>query len=175
MPAAKVTAAVTVVLVVLAFAVSAQFRLLPTGDGTNGGGTTTCPTCSNGEQIVDILMAVLGDSTSSQNQNRTISMQAGTSGIFEVDVYPTANADLTMQFRATFVYSTSGSTTSGAIPTASFQPADLSIAANAKGVTYMTLVVPESALKGTYAAVVSAVDDTNSSNVWGLYFQLVVK
>lgn len=162
---------VAAALAVVIAAAAIGFWVIPLSRGTTS--TTTCPQCFRQEPIVDILSPVLGNSTSTSNQNRTIEMQAGTSNVFEIDVYPTFGVNMTMGFRSVLVYSTSGG--AGALPSASFQPMYLSLSANTKGVTYLTLQVPQSAAKGTYDSVVLATNNSDNSEVWGLYFQVVVK
>jgi hypothetical protein len=141
-----------------------------------GNGSPTCTKCFGTEPIVDIVSPVLGNATSSVNQNRTLDVQAGKSAVLEIDVYPTIPVNVTLEFSSVLVYSTSGTTSgSGALPSALFQPNTLSIKQNSKGVSSLTITVPELATRGTYDTVVSAVNNQNSTEVWGLYFQLVVK
>jgi hypothetical protein len=141
-----------------------------------GSNTPTCTQCFQTEPIVDIVSPSLGNATSSVNQNRTIDMQAGTSAVLEIDVYPTISVNLTLEFGTVLAYSTAGTSSStGVLPTALFQPSTLTIGSNSKGASSMTVTVPQLATKGTYDSVVSAVNLQNSSEVWGLYFQLVVK
>ena len=164
--AAALVAAAAVV-VAGAFTLTASF---------GGHGTSTCAPCFQTEPIIDIVSPALGNATSSVNQNRTFDLQAGTSAVLEIDVYPTISVNLTLEFSTVLVYPSSGTTaSSGALPRAVFQPGTLSISPNSKGISSMTITAPQLATKGTYDSVVSAVNDQNATEVWGLYFQLVVR
>lgn len=144
---------------------------LPTG-GNNG---TTCSKCFQTEPIVDIISPSLGNATRSVNENRTIDVQAGTSSVIEIDVYPTIAVNVTLGFTSVLANPSGTATSPGLLPGAAYQPTSLSIAENGKGVSMMTITVPATAVKGTYDSVVTAVNDQNTSEYWGLYFQLVVQ
>jgi hypothetical protein len=154
-------------------ALAAAFEL---GVFAPGGRTTTsCPQCFQTEPILDVVMPVLGNSTSPTNPNLTVNMTAGTTRSFEVDLYPTIDVNVTMGFSSFLVSASSGGAhASAGEPSARFLPGNLTLRANGKGTTYLSLTIPGDAEPGTYSSVVSAVDDTNSSNVWGIYFQLLV-
>jgi hypothetical protein len=172
-----IAAVVVVAVVVISLAASAELGLLPAIPGDrNGNGTTSCASCSHGELIVDILMPAVGPPGGS-NPNRWVNLTVGSSGMFEVDVYPTSAVTLSMSFSSFFLSAPAGdasATSGGGRPEASFQPGTLSLGANKMGVTYLQLTVPYGTERGTYGAVVSASDVSNDSEVWGLYFQLGV-
>jgi hypothetical protein len=167
-----------VVVVLAAIALSGAFELGVFNGGAGGIGvrsTTSCPQCFQTEPILDIVMPVLGNSSSPINPSLTINMTAGSTKSFEVDLYPTFDVMVTMGFTAIPVSTSGGGPQSNASqPSATFLPSNLSLKSNGEGRTYLSLTVPRSAAPGTYSTVISAVDSRNSSNFWGLYFQLRV-
>ena len=150
-----------------------QAAVWPTGESGRTG-TTACETCSQVALVVDVVMPVLGTSGNLTNPNRVVNLSLGETKTFEVDVYPTAGLDFVMSFRSVLISGGSGgqSSGSGANITAYFQPSTLNVVANEKGATSMTVSVPQGAERGTYDAVVSATNRSNSSQVWGLYFEI---
>ena len=165
-------AAALAVIAIIAVAILSSGALSPTPKGTQGG-STTCTDCFIQEPVVDIIMPALGSLGNSSNPNRVVAMTAGTSRTFEVDIYPTIGTNFTMGFSALLIAAAGASPPVGSV-TASFQPTHLELGPNQKGVTLMTVVVPNSTSTGSYDAVVSATDLANGSYVWGLYFQIVV-
>jgi hypothetical protein len=160
-----VLAVAVVVVAVLAVGGSLELLYHPWGGGQTS--ATACPGCFS-EPVVDIIMPALGSSGNFTNPNRVVNMTVGETKTFEVDIYPTVPVSFTMGFS---IISVSGGTSA---ITATFQPSSLQLAANAKGTTYMTVRVPGTAAKGVYDAVVSASSVSNSSEVWGLYFEIEV-
>lgn len=138
--------------------------------------TTMCAGCGTDLTVVDVIMPYIGTADNVTNPNRVVNMTQGAAKTFEVDVYPTAPLSFVLSFNAFLVGTPAGQAGSGAgeSPTATFQPTTLSVAANAKGVTSMTVVVPAAAAKGVYDAVVTATNAGNSSQGWGLYFEIQV-
>lgn len=168
--AGKERKAALAVVAVAAVALLAAFELgyLPVRGGAS---STTCASCGFEEPVVDVIMPAIGSSGNASNPNRTVNMTLGSSQAFEVDVYPTIPLNFTMSFSAVLMSASGGSSE---VPSASFVPGSVDVAANGKGVTTMTIVVPSSAAAGSYDAVVSALNIDNNSQVWGLYFQLQV-
>lgn len=156
----------------VAFALVASFELgfLPAGQGRTS--STPCMNCGFKEPVVDLIMPAIGSSGNSSNPDRSINMSLGASKSFEVDLYPTLAVNFSMDFAV--LVSPGGGSSTAYSPSATFQPQTLEVGANAKGATTMTISVPNSAEGGTYYVVVSALNVDNSSQVWGLYFQLQV-
>lgn len=170
----QTVAALVVAVTALALFAAFQAGVWPSRGGEGTGSTTACGTCFQAEPVVDIVMPALGTSGNFSNPNRIVNVSVGESRTFEVDLYPTAALTFDMSFGSYQISAgTEGSTSgSGADITASFQPSTLNIGANQKGVTYMTITVPTGVAKGTYDGVASATNHSNSSEVWGLYFEI---
>lgn len=161
-----------VVAVGIALVLSVQLGAIPLG-GTALGTSTTCTGCTQ-QPVVDVIMPLLGSSGNTSNPNRQVNLTVGSTAYFEVDVYPTEGLNFSMGFRAVMVAAPSGTSGGSGEMIATFSPPTLSVGANEKGATLMTVVAPGSAARGTYDVVVSVTDESNSSNVWGLYFQIVL-
>ncbi|HKT21499.1 MAG TPA: hypothetical protein VJR06_02580 [Nitrososphaerales archaeon] len=161
-----------VVALVAVFVVAASFEIgiLPPGGRMTT--TTTCTTCYP-EPVVDVVMPALGNSGNFTNPNRQINMTAGEAKTYEVDVYPTAPLGFSMSFN-TVIAPGPGSQSGGPWIAASFVPQSMTVGANSKGSTMMTLTVDQSAARGTYDVVVSATNQSNGTQVWGLYFEISV-
>ncbi len=166
-----VALAVIVVVAAIGVASSAELGVLPPGGG--GAGTSTCTACTQQEPVVDVIMPALGSSGNFSNPNRQLNMTAGETKTFEVDVYPTAPLGFTMDF--VVLAPGSGGQQGGPGIEASFNPQVLTVGANSDGTTQMTLSVAQSASRGTYDVVVSATNTSNSTEVWGLYFEVSVQ
>ena len=162
-----VLAAVAIGVIAVGAAVASGF--LPTA---GGGVHTSCTTCTQGP-IVDVIMPALGSSGNFSNTNRTVNMSAGESKTLEVDVYPTVPMEFSMTFDV-LLSPGSGAQTGTSKITATFNPQNVTAGANEKGTTLLTLAVSSSAPAGIYDVVVSAADRSNSSQVWGLYFEVSV-
>jgi hypothetical protein len=156
-------------VVALALVASFELGFFPSPHGSST--TTVCSSCNFQEPVVDVIMPAIGSSGNYSNPNRVVNLTLGGSETFEVDIYPTVGISVMMLFSSVLTSITAQG--SGNI-TATFQPSTLAVGANSKGVTMMTVSVPASAAEGTYDGVVSAQSQGNSSEVWGLYFQLVV-
>ena len=161
-------------VLLVALIASVQAGYWPRGGGGVPTRTTSCRTCFQGEPVVDVVMPLLGTSGNSTNPNRVINLSLGETKTFEVDIYPTVGLSFEMSFRSVLVSRSSAGSSSGAGAniTAAFQPPTLTLGANEKGSTFMTISVPAGAAKGAYDAVVSATSRSNSSDVWGLYFEI---
>lgn len=162
-----VLAAVAVGVIAIGAAVASGF--LPTA---GGGVHTSCTSCTQGP-IVDVIMPALGSSGNFSNANRTVNMSAGGSKALEVDVYPTVQMEFSMSFDV-LLSPGSGAQTGTPKIAAAFNPQNVTAGANEKGTTLLTLTVSPSAPAGTYDVVVSAANQSNSSQVWGLYFEVSV-
>lgn len=160
-------AAVCVAAILLGTAAALGAGLFQTGS------SSTCASCSRAP-VVDIVMPSLGTSGNFTNPNRAVNMTQGESKVFEVDIYPTVELGFEMSFRSVLVSASGGQAALSEPITATFLPSALSVGANEKGSTLVTVTVPGGAAKGTYDAVVSATDQSDSSEVWGLYFEIVV-
>lgn len=161
-------AAVVVAVAIVAAGAVVELGALPVG-GNRSQMTTSLP-------IVDVVMPLLGTSGNLTNPNRVVNMSLGETQTFEVDVYPTVGLVFEMSFRSLLVSGSSGAPSGGQAQnlTATFQPASLSVGANGKGVTEMSITVPANAAQGTYDVVVSATSQGDPSQVWGLYFEVSV-
>ena len=153
----------------LALAASVEMGLLPVG---GGGSARVCSTCFSQEPVVDVIMPALGAS-GNFSSDRVINMTAGETRTFEVDVYPTIPLTCTMSL-GTVLAPDAASQAPGSGVGATFAPTSLTVATNGRGTTLMTLSVAQSAARGTYDMVVTATDASNSSEVWGLYFEISV-
>lgn len=170
----KRLAAVVVAVLVVASAVS----YVEFGSWPFGGTTSDCPNnshsqCFYQQPVVDIILPVIGSSGNSSNPNRFVNLTAGSSTVFEVDVYPTIPLNVSLSFSSYLLNGgvSSGATTGGA-PEAVFEPSHLSIPANGRGISLMDITIPGGTGTGTYAAVITATNVSNSSETWGLFFQL---
>lgn len=161
---------------VVAIAASVEFGSLPAGGGLTRSATSVCSSCFQQEPVVDIVMPALGSSGNISNPNRVVNMTLQETKTFQVDIYPTVGLGFDMAFRSLLVSPAPGTSPGGqeANLIAVFQPSSLSVGANAKGVTELTVSVPGNATRGTYDVVVSATNQGNSSQVWGLYFEVSV-
>lgn len=158
------------VVVIVAAAASVQLGIIGRIGGPSGT-TTSCSTCFQHEPVVDVVMPALGSSGNTTNPNRQVNMTRGETKSFEVDVYPTIPLGFALSFDTVLSPGSQGATPA---ITASFQPQSMSVAANAKGAASMTVVAAQTAAKGVYDIVVSATNLANSSQVWGLYFEISV-
>ncbi|MDE1857913.1 MAG: hypothetical protein KGI26_02435 [Thaumarchaeota archaeon] len=164
----------TAVLAAVAIGVIAIGAALASGIlPTLGGEThTSCTSCTQGP-IVDVIMPALGSSGNFSNASRMVNMSAGESKAFEVDVYPTAPMEFSMSFNVLLAPGPGAQTATSKI-VAAFNPQNVTAGTNAKGTTLLTLTVSPTAPGGTYDVVVSAANQSNSSQVWGLYFEISV-
>ncbi|MDG6909478.1 MAG: hypothetical protein JRN08_03830 [Nitrososphaerota archaeon] len=159
------------VVVVIAVGASLELGLLPL---TGGGGGTTSSSCSScSPPVVDVVMPAIGSSGNYTNPDRMINMTAGETRSLEVDVYPTVPLAFTMNFTTVLAPDQAGLSPAHGIG-ATFDPSNFTVAANVRGVTSMTLAVALTAAKGTYDVVVSAANRSNSTEFWGLYFEISV-
>jgi hypothetical protein len=172
-------AAIAIAVVALAAVVaSAELNAWPFGQGGSGcpRGGSQAP-CFYEEPVVDVIMPAVGSSGNTTNPNRVLNVTAGSDLTLEVEVYPTVALNASMSF-SSYLVSVSGDGSSGMpggdLPSATFQPSTLTIPAYGHGVTQMLLAVPAGTEPGTYAAVVTATDASNSTQSWGLFFQLEV-
>lgn len=157
--------------IAIIIAAAAAVILIPPSKGS----PSTCAQCFQTEPIVDVVSPSLGNAGSSVNPNRIINMSAGSSRVLEIDVYPTIAVNVSLGFTTLLAYASNASSGSGALPSVSYNPETLQMGVNAKGVSYATIAVPAQAAKGTYDSVFTVTNVANSSETWGLYFQLVVQ
>lgn len=167
---ARLSAVLVAALIVVALVAAFELGLVPLGGGPPS--STSCPGCAQQTTVVDVIMPYLGTGANASNPNRVINMTQGSVRTFEVDVYPTSALSVELGFNSIPV---SSGTSSGGVPSAVFQPPSVSIEANGKGTTEMTVTVPAAAAPGAYDTVVSATNQINGSQVWGLYFEIDVR
>ncbi|HXQ93506.1 MAG TPA: hypothetical protein VN739_10920 [Nitrososphaerales archaeon] len=127
------------------------------------------------QPVVDILVPSLFRETSIGGQNVPLNITNGQSDSIVIQVYPTVDLNITMEFQY-YLLSTNESSRSsdpGSI-SATFNPSNLRIDAGKTENTSMTLRVSPSAPLGQYNAVISAFNSANSSQVWGVIVQINV-
>lgn len=168
------SAAVAAALIVVALAAAFELGVVPLGGRHPS--STTCMGCGQQETVVDVIMPYFGTAGNTTNPDRVVNMTQGSSRTLEVDVYPTSGLGFVLGFSSLLVTQAPGTGSQGSTAqlSAFFQPSSLTVGANAKGVAFMTVTVPATAIRGTYDAVVSATNQGNSSQVWGLYFEIDV-
>ncbi len=127
------------------------------------------------EPVVDVIIPALFRQTSTGGVNSPLNMTPGESTNVIVQVYPTVNVNVTMQFRY-FSLSQNGSITGqNSTITGTFNPSKLNILSGKEGNTNLSLGISQSAQDGEYNAVISAIDTQNSSEVWGVILQVNVE
>jgi hypothetical protein len=129
------------------------------------------------EPVVDIILPSLFRETSTGGQNEPLNVTVGQTDTLAIRVYPNVNLNLTMVFKyylLTSSFTSSVSNNSSQSILANFVPSNLNIKAGKMGNTSMTLQVSRTASVGQYAAVISALNLDNSSEVWGVLVQINV-
>jgi hypothetical protein len=119
------------------------------------------------EPVVDVIIPALFRQTSTGGVNAPLNMTTGESTKLIVQVYPTVNVNVTMQFRY-FSLSNDASGVQNSTITGTFDPSKLDIQSGKVGNTTLALGVSQSAQDGEYNAVISAIDTQNSSEAWGV-------
>ena len=122
---------------------------------------TLCSTCNIQQPPLDVIIPKLFSS----NVNSILNVTAGNVTTFEVDIYSTVAANISMRLYLDTV--PGGSSVAGAPISATFSPEQLAVQTNIKAVTSMTLTISQQAQKGIYSISVSAMDDANASWIWG--------
>jgi hypothetical protein len=129
------------------------------------------------QPVVDIIIPTLFAQTATGGVNSPLNLTLGESYSLTVEVYTTVALNASLIFHALPLGSSSTSElsqgTSGPI-SGIFNPADLMMEANGKGISTFSIAVSDSASVGAYNAVVSAVNLDNSSQIWGDIFQINV-
>ena len=128
------------------------------------------------EPIVDIIVPSLYRQTAQGGVNTPLNLSSGETRNFVVQIYPTVDVNLFMQFRSFSLSSISGTLAAGenSTITCRFNPFNLIISAGSHQNTTVSLMVSSSARIGFYTLVISAVDSRNSSEVWGVILQINV-
>jgi|GEM_PF-2042577 hypothetical protein len=124
--------------------------------------------------VVDVIIPSLVRKYGSGDVNSQLNLTDGESITLLVQVYSTANLNLSMTFQAYLLGSTSIGSNASDYFTSSFANPILSVKPGVGGSTNMTLHVLDDAPQGVYNAVVSASDVKNASDVWGTLFQIKV-
>jgi hypothetical protein len=130
------------------------------------------------EPVVDILIPNLFRETSTGGQNVPLNVTTGQTDAIVIQIYPTVELNLTMEFRYYFLSSIVSTSTTDNLSrsiSATFDPSNLKISAGSTANTTMTLQVSPSAPLGEYNAVVSAFSSENSSEVWGVIVRINVQ
>ncbi len=167
----KILAIIVVVLAIIAATIAALSLLW--------GPRPQNPATANsfiGEPVVDIIIPSLFRTTSTGGINAPLNASGGQSLALTIQLFPTTNLNVSMQFRY-FVLggladnsSSSGTQnfSSSQFLSAKFNPPALSIIAGKTANTTMQLTITKNAIQGKYNSVVSAVNMQNSSQIWGV-------
>jgi hypothetical protein len=123
-----------------------------------------CPTCNIQQPVLDVIIPKL----LSSNVNSNLNVTEGNVTTLEVDIYSAAQMPLNVSMRFFIDGIPGGSSTVVAPITATFGPEQLAVQASGKAVTHVTLSVSHNARLGIYSTAVSAIDNTNSSWIWGV-------
>ena len=131
-----------------------------------------------GEPVLDIIIPSLFHQTSTGGINSPLNASAGQTLSLTVQLFPTTSLNVSMQFRY-FVLNSSNSATVSSSQNATsdyimstFHPQETTITASKTSNVTMQLAISQSAVRGQYNSVVSAVNLQNSSQVWGVIVQI---
>ena len=131
------------------------------------------------EPVVDILVPSLFERTPTGGQNEPLNVTTGQDIELVLQVYPTVNLNLSMEFRYYLLSATeaqnSSSDNSSQLISANFNPTSMRIASGKTANTTVSLQVSQTAPEGQYNAILSALNTDNSSEIWGVIIQINVR
>lgn len=164
----KRLALIAVVLAIIAAGIAGATLLNGSPNQTETNSFITQP-------VLDIIIPSLFHETSTGGINSPLNASAGQSISLTVQLFPSTNLNVSMQFRYFLMNSSSSSISpqgNASSLSAMFHPLDLTIAGGKTANVTMDLAISASTVKSHYTSVISAVNLQNSSQVWGVIMQI---
>jgi hypothetical protein len=130
------------------------------------------------QPVLDIIVPSLFHESSTGGVNAPLNASRGQTLSLTVQLFPTTNLNVSMQFRY-FILNGSATQTSSSKEnpeylSAVFYPSETKLTAGRTTNVTMQLVVSSSATIGQYNSVLSAENVQNSSQIWGVIMQVNV-
>ena len=156
----KIIAIVVIIAAIVAYPAYVEASLLSKSDQPQ------CTTCNIEQPVVDVIIPKLYLPKSNVNSNLNVTV--GNVTTLEVDMYSAAQMPLNVSMKFFIAFAPSGTSTMVAPITATFSPQQLTVQTTGKTVAHVTLTISQDAPQGIYSTTVSAMDNTNTSWVWGV-------
>lgn len=122
---------------------------------------------------MDVVIPSLATSEQGGGEtNSQLNASTGMNYTIQVQLFSTLQLNVTMSFAA---YYTGANTAGSADVGATFEPRSLTLRSTGGTTVLLTVIVPPNAAIGAYNAVVTAVDASDPSQVWGTFFEISVR